>query len=100
MRMFSPTVRIIPMTYRSDISFAALPALSSGDGDMTFQIYGRRSLEVRRENNAWEVYCQDQDVGLIEPFMSSVLETEDSATYLDDIYYELAGPGYDSKLLS
>ena len=67
---------------------------------MTFQIYGRRPLEVRRENNAWEVYRQDAEVGLIEPFMSSVLETEDSATYLDDIYDELAGTGYEGKLLS
>ena len=68
---------------------------------MKFNIYGRCQLEVRRENDAWEVYRQDSVNGAIaDPFISSVLETEDSATYLDDFYYDLIGPGYDSKLLS
>lgn len=68
---------------------------------MKFNIYGRCQLEVRRENDAWEVYRQDAVAGAIaDPFISSVLETEDSATYLDDFYCDLIGPGYDSKLLS
>ena len=68
---------------------------------MKFNIYGQRQLEVRRENDAWEVYRQEPARGILtEPFISSVLETEDVATYLDDIYYELAGVGSDSKLLS
>jgi len=77
--------RHFPMTYRSD---------------MKFNIYGRRKLEVRRENDAWEVVRQPETVGAVDLFIPSVLETEDSATYLDDIYYELAGSGYDNKLLS
>jgi len=68
--------------------------------DMKFNIYGRRKLEVRRENDAWEVFREPENVPAVDPFISSVLETEDSATYLDDIYYELAGAGVDSKLLS
>jgi len=73
------------MTYRSD---------------MKFNIYGRRKLEVRRENDGWEVVRQPETGAAVDLFIPSVLETEDSATYLDDIYYELAGSGYDSKLLS
>jgi hypothetical protein len=68
--------------------------------DMKFNIYGRRKLEVRRENDAWEVFREPENMPAVDPFISSVLETEDSATYLDDIYYELAGAGVDSKLLS
>jgi hypothetical protein len=68
--------------------------------DMKFNIYGRRKLEVRRENDAWEVYGAPESSPVVEPFISSVLETEDSATYIDDIYYELAGTGMDSKRLS
>ena len=67
---------------------------------MKFNIYGRRKLEVRRENDGWEVYRQPETAGPVDLFIPSVLETEDSATYLDDIYYELAGSNYDSKLLS
>jgi len=67
---------------------------------MKFNIYGRHKLEVRRENDGWEVYRQPETGVAIDPFISSVLETEDSATYLDDIYYELAGTNCDSKLLS
>jgi hypothetical protein len=68
---------------------------------MKFHIYGRCQLEVRRENDAWEVYRQEPARGVLAgPFISSVLETEDVATYLDDIYDELAGSGHDSKLLS
>jgi hypothetical protein len=73
------------MTYRSD---------------MKFHIYGRRKLEVRRENDGWEVYRQPETAGTADIFIPSVLETEDSATYLDDIYYELDGANYDNKLLS
>jgi hypothetical protein len=73
------------MTYRSD---------------MKFHIYGRRKLEVRRENDGWEVYRQPETAGTADIFIPSVLETEDSATYLDDIYYELDGANCDSKLLS
>lgn len=65
---------------------------------MKFNIYGRSKLEVRRENDGWEVY-REPETG-VDPYIPSVLETEDSATYLDDIYYELAGSSHDSKLLS
>jgi len=68
---------------------------------MKFNIYGRSQFEVRRENDAWEVYRHDSASGvMMDPFISSVLETEDSATYLDDFYYDLVGPGFDGKLLS
>lgn len=67
---------------------------------MKFNIYGRRKLEVRRENDVWEVYRQPETDVAIDLFIPSVLETEDSATYLEDIYYELDGAGYDNKLLS
>lgn len=68
---------------------------------MKFNIYGRHQLEVRRENDAWEVVRRESETRIrMEPFIPSFLETEDDATYLDDIYDELAGPGYDNKLLS
>lgn len=77
-----------------------MPVFPAGDSDMKFNIYGRRKLEVRRENDVWEVYRQPETDVAIDLFIPSVLETEDSATYLDDIYYELDGAGYDNKLLS
>lgn len=68
---------------------------------MKFNIYGRCQLEVRRENDAWEVYRQEPRIGgTDDPYLSSELEKEDTATYLDDIYYELVDPGFDGKLLS
>jgi len=58
---------------------------------MKFNIYGRSQLEVRRENDVWEVVRQEPaPMGLIDPFISSVLETEDVATYLDELVGELA----------
>jgi hypothetical protein len=76
---------------------------------MKFNIYGRSQLEVRRENDVWEVVRQEPaPMGLIDPFISSVLETEDVATYLDELVGELAdfeldhefAVSYTGKLLS
>jgi hypothetical protein len=76
---------------------------------MKFNIYGRSQLEVRRENDVWEVVRQEPaPMGLIEPFISSVLETEDVATYLDELVGELArlefehefAAAHEGKLLS
>lgn len=75
-----------------------MPALPAGDGEMKFNIYGRAKLEVRQENGGWEVY-REPETGS-DPYIPSFLETEDSATYLDDIYYELSDSAYDRKLLS
>ncbi|QJE00150.1 hypothetical protein HH212_09030 [Massilia forsythiae] len=69
---------------------------------MRFNIYGRFQLEVRRENDSWEVYRLGPGKRMKEDdlFIPPTLETEEIGTFLDDIYHELAGPGQDVKLLS
>lgn len=69
---------------------------------MRFNIYGQFQLEVRRENDSWEVYRLDpgkrrnEDELLIPP----TLQTEEVGTFLDDIYHELSGHGQDVRMLS
>lgn len=69
---------------------------------MKFNIYGRSQLEIRRENDSWEVVRRDSAARALDDdlFISSALETEDDATYLDELCLELEGAGQGSKLLS
>jgi hypothetical protein len=69
---------------------------------MKFNIYGRSQLEIRRENDSWEVVRRDSAARALDDglFMSSALETEDDATYLDELCLELECAGQGSKLLS
>lgn len=67
---------------------------------MKFDIYNRFQLEIIREGNAWAVYRLGLGTrvktDLVIP--SSVSENE-LATYLDDIYHEMSGPGLEIRIL-
>ncbi|MET0857782.1 MAG: hypothetical protein ABWY27_13590 [Telluria sp.] len=62
---------------------------------MIFDIYGRFQLDVQRENDAWVIYrpAPGKRVRVSDIVIPSMLEAEEIATYLDDIYHELAGFG-------
>jgi hypothetical protein len=69
---------------------------------MRFNIYGRFQLEVRRENDSWEVYRLEpgRRVKVNDLAIPSSLNPDEIATYLDDIYHELSGFGQHIELLS
>jgi hypothetical protein len=69
---------------------------------MRFNIYGRFQLEVRREDDSWEVYRLEQGkrAKLNDVVIPSMLEAEEIATYLDDIFHEYSSPGQHVELLS
>jgi hypothetical protein len=62
---------------------------------MRFNIYGRFRVEVRRENDSWAVYRAElgKRTQLHDVVIPSNLEAHDIATYLDDVFHELAGVG-------
>jgi hypothetical protein len=69
---------------------------------MKFNIYGRFQLEVRRENDSWEVYRLEPGKRVVvnDIVIPQNLQTEEVATYLDDVFHELAGPGQGVERLS
>jgi hypothetical protein len=69
---------------------------------MRFNIYGRFQLEVRRENDSWEVYRLEpgKRVKVNDLVIPSSLNSDEIATYLDDIFHELSGFGQRIELLS
>lgn len=69
---------------------------------MKFDIYGRFQLDVRRENDAWEAYHLEpgKRAKVSELVIPPTLEAAEIATYLDDIFHELAGPGQNVKLMT
>jgi hypothetical protein len=69
---------------------------------MRFNIYGRFQLDVRRENESWEVYRLElgKRAKVNDVVIPSTLEAEEIATYLDDVFHELSGPGQRIELLS
>jgi hypothetical protein len=68
---------------------------------MRFNIYGRFQLDVRREADCWEVYRLDlgRRSKMNDFVIPSTLEAEEIATFLDDIFHELSGPGQCIELL-
>lgn len=68
---------------------------------MRFDVYGRFRLEVQRENDSWVVYrlSLGRRVKLNDLIVPNVLAAEEIATFLDDIFHELSGPGQSVKLL-
>jgi len=60
---------------------------------MKFNIYGRFQLEVRRKNDSWEVYRLEpgKRATLDDVLIPPNLQSEEVATYLDDIFHELSG---------
>ena len=68
---------------------------------MKFDVYGRFRLEVQRENDSWVVYGLplDKRVRATDLIVPSTLKANEIATFLDDIFHELSGPGQSVKLL-
>jgi hypothetical protein len=69
---------------------------NSGESEsMRFNIYGRFQLEVRRENDSWEVYRHEpgKRAKVYDFVIPATLDAEEIATYLDDIFREFSGPG-------
>jgi hypothetical protein len=62
---------------------------------MTFNIYGRFQVEVRRENEAWIVYRAElgKRTRLNDVIVPPDLAAEEIAIYLDDVFHEYAGIG-------
>jgi hypothetical protein len=69
---------------------------------MKFNIYGRFQVDVRRENDTWEVYRLElgKRAKMNDIVIPSTLESDEVATYLDDIFHEIAGHGQRVELLS
>jgi len=84
----------------SHIQVAAPAAAACPDGAipgdvLRFDVYGRFRLEVVRDADAWEVYqlgtgTRARDVSVLIP---SELPADEIASYLDDLFHELGGPG-------
>jgi len=58
-------------------------------------IYGRFRLEIAREGERWVAYKLDSGKRLKQPtlIIPSTLAASEIATYLDDLYHEMAKPG-------
>jgi hypothetical protein len=69
---------------------------------MKFNIYGRFQVDVQRENDTWEVYRLElgKRARMNDIVIPSTLESDEVATYLDDIFHEFAGHGQRIELLS
>lgn len=68
---------------------------------MRFNIYGRFQLNVVRENDSWTIYrLADGKRAKVDDFViPSAFEAEEIATYLDDVFHELAARGQRIELL-
>jgi hypothetical protein len=68
---------------------------------MRLNIYGRFQLEVRRENESWEVYrlASGKRVKVDDVAIPFTFDADEVVTYLDDLFHELAGPGQRIELL-
>ncbi|MEW7848162.1 hypothetical protein AB2N08_05620 [Massilia aurea] len=68
---------------------------------MKFNIYGRFQVDVRRENDSWVVYRSElgKRTRLNDVVIPPNLETQELATYLDDIFHEFAKLGENVDVL-
>ena len=62
---------------------------------MKFNIYGRFQVDVRRESDSWTVYRSElgKRTRLNDVVIPPDLVAQELATYLDDIFHELAKRG-------
>lgn len=62
---------------------------------LRFNIYGRFTLEVRRENDTWAAYRADlgKRLRLEDLAIPPDLRAEELVSYLDAFYHEYAEPG-------
>lgn len=68
---------------------------------MKFNIYARFQVEVRRDGDRWDVFRLEQGrrARMHDVVIPTELEPDEIATWLDDIFHELAGPGQRVELL-
>ena len=69
---------------------------------MKLDVYGRFQLEVVRESDSWVAYrigpgTRTRDANLVIP---SSLSPAEVASYIDDLFHELAGPGQAVRVVS
>jgi hypothetical protein len=69
---------------------------------MKLDVYGRFQLEVQREGSKWIVYRIEPGLRIRVPELAipAELEAADIASFLDDIYHEMAGPGQNVRVLA
>ena len=62
---------------------------------MRFNVYGRFELEIMRDNEAWVVFrlVPGKRVRAADLVIPSEIRAGELATYLDDVFHELAQPG-------
>jgi len=62
---------------------------------MKFEVYGRFTLEVQRENDQWRVYRLSPGKRVPEPeiVLPSNLDRAEIGQAIDDLFHELARPG-------
>jgi hypothetical protein len=67
-----------------------------------FDVYGRFTLEVVRENSQWVAYKLDvgKRIRWSELIIPSTLDASEIATYLADLFHEMAGPGQNVRVLN
>jgi hypothetical protein len=67
-----------------------------------FSVYGRFTLDVVREGRQWSVYRLEpgKRIRVRDFAIPSSLREGEIATFLDDIYHELAMPGQTVQLES
>jgi hypothetical protein len=71
------------------------PRYRLNDMGYRFSIYGRFRVEIAREEGVWVLYRPDlgKRRRMEEIAIPSDIEASELATYLDDLYHELAQPG-------
>lgn len=69
---------------------------------MKFDVYGRFTLEVQRENDQWRVYRLSPGKRVPEPgiVLPATLDSAEIGQALDDLFHELARPGQCVRQLS
>jgi hypothetical protein len=62
---------------------------------MKFEVYGRFTLEVQRENSVWQVYRLSPGKRVPEPgiVLPPSLHSSEIGQAIDDLFHELARPG-------
>jgi hypothetical protein len=67
---------------------------------MKFDVYGRFRLEVQRERTLGSsIGFPSANALANDLIIPSTLEANEIATFLDDIFHELSGPGQSVKLM-
>jgi len=62
---------------------------------MRFDVYGRYELDVIRDGSKWKVFRRGDGkrVLLDDVVIPAEIDEDEIATYLDDLFHELARPG-------